>query len=34
LAQLDAGGDFANGVIAYQGSWLGAVTFISSTKRP
>src|SRR3954447_288834 len=24
LAMLDAGGDFADGAIAYEGSWLGA----------
>jgi predicted nucleic-acid-binding protein len=29
LAQLDAGGDFADGIIAYEGNWLGANTFIS-----
>jgi predicted nucleic-acid-binding protein len=29
LAVLDAGGDFADGVIAYEGSWLGAETFVS-----
>ena len=29
LALLDAGGDFANGVIAYEGRWLGAAEFIS-----
>jgi predicted nucleic-acid-binding protein len=29
LAQLDAGGDFADGVIAYEGRWLGAETFVS-----
>jgi predicted nucleic-acid-binding protein len=29
LAMLDAGGDFADGVIAYEGSWLGAETFVS-----
>lgn len=29
LAQLDAGGDFADGVIAYEGNWLGAETFVS-----
>jgi predicted nucleic-acid-binding protein len=29
LAQLDAGGDFADGIIAYEGNWLGADTFIS-----
>ena len=29
LSVLDAGGDFADGVIAYEGNWLGAVEFIS-----
>lgn len=29
LAVLDAGGDFADGVIAYEGQWLGAETFVS-----
>jgi predicted nucleic-acid-binding protein len=29
LAVLDAGGDFADGVIAYEGKWLGADTFVS-----
>lgn len=29
LAMLDAGGDFADGVIAYEGRWLGAETFVS-----
>jgi predicted nucleic-acid-binding protein len=29
LAFLDAGGDFADGAIAYEGSWLGADTFVS-----
>jgi predicted nucleic-acid-binding protein len=29
LAMLDAGGDFADGVIAYEGTWLGADTFVS-----
>ncbi len=29
LAMLDAGGDFADGVIAYEGAWLGASTFVS-----
>jgi predicted nucleic-acid-binding protein len=33
LALLDAGGDFADGVIAYEGSWLGAETFVSFDKR-
>lgn len=26
---LDAGGDFADGVIAYEGDWLGAEEFVS-----
>jgi predicted nucleic-acid-binding protein len=33
LAQLDAGGDFADGVIAFEGGWLGADTFISFDKK-
>jgi predicted nucleic-acid-binding protein len=33
LAFLDAGGDFADGAIAYEGSWLGADTFVSFDKR-
>lgn len=33
LAVLDAGGDFADGVIAYEGSWLGADTFVSFDGR-
>jgi predicted nucleic-acid-binding protein len=33
LALLDAGGDFADGVIAYEGKWLGADTFASFDKR-
>jgi len=33
LASLDAGGDFADGAIAYEGSWLGADTFVSFDKR-
>jgi predicted nucleic-acid-binding protein len=33
LAVLDAGGDFADGVIAYEGSWLGADTFVSFDKK-
>ena len=33
LALLDAGGDFADGVIAYDGSWLGAETFVSFDKK-
>jgi predicted nucleic-acid-binding protein len=33
LAVLDAGGDFADGVIAHEGSRLGADTFISFDKK-
>jgi predicted nucleic-acid-binding protein len=33
LAMLDAGGDFADGVIAYEGRWLGAETFVSFDRR-
>ena len=29
LTALDAGGDFADGVIAYEGEWLGAEEFVS-----
>jgi len=29
LAALEAGGDFADGVIAYEGYWLGGETFVS-----
>jgi predicted nucleic-acid-binding protein len=29
LVQLEAGGDFADGVIAFEGAWLGAKTFVS-----
>ena len=29
LAVLDAGGDFADGVIAFEGKWLGGETFVS-----
>src|SRR6266404_5342265 len=32
LALLDAGGDFADGVIAFEGSRLGAETFVSFDK--
>ena len=32
LSVLDAGGDFADGVIAYEGSWLGGETFVSFDK--
>jgi len=33
LALLDAGGDFADGVIAYEGRWLGADRFVSFDKK-
>ena len=33
LAMLDAGGDFADGVIAYEGNWLGADAFVSFDKK-
>jgi len=29
MSVLDAGGDFADGVIAYEGEWLGAEEFLS-----
>ncbi len=33
LAILNAGGDFADGLIAYEGSWLGGDTFVSFDKK-
>ena len=33
LAVLDAGGDFADGVIAYEGTWLGGDAFTSFDKK-
>lgn len=33
LALLDLGGDFADGVIAYEGSWLGGETFVSFDRK-
>lgn len=33
LALLEAGGDFADGVIAFDGAWLGAEVFVSFDKR-
>lgn len=33
LALLEAGGDFADGVIAYEGNWLGGDTFVSFEKK-
>lgn len=32
LAVLEAGGDFADGVISFEGSWLGGGTFVSFDK--
>lgn len=33
LAFLAAGGDFADGVMAYEGAWLGGDTFVSFDKK-
>ncbi|CAN7436169.1 type II toxin-antitoxin system VapC family toxin [Bradyrhizobium sp. LjRoot220] len=33
LALLDSGGDFADGVIAHEGNWLGADTFASFDRK-
>ena len=33
LALLDADGDFADGIVAYEGNWLGAETFVSFDKK-
>ena len=33
LSVLDAGGEFADGVIAYEGNWLGGKTFVSFDKK-
>lgn len=33
LAMLEAGGDFADGVIAYEGGWLGGEVFVSFDKK-
>jgi predicted nucleic-acid-binding protein len=33
LAVSDAGGDFADGVIAHEGNWLGAEIFVSFDKK-
>jgi len=32
LSMLQAGGDFADGAIAYEGAWLGGETFVSFDK--
>jgi len=33
LAALEAGGDFADGVVAHEGHWLGGEVFVSFDKR-
>jgi predicted nucleic-acid-binding protein len=33
LSMLKASGDFADGLIAYEGNWLGGDTFVSFDKR-
>ena len=33
FTMMEAGGDFADGVIAYRGSWLGGETFVSFDRR-
>ncbi|HVI10693.1 MAG TPA: type II toxin-antitoxin system VapC family toxin [Candidatus Binatia bacterium] len=33
LTMLEAGGDFTDGVIAYEGRWLGGETFVSFDKK-
>ncbi len=33
LAVLEAGGDFSDGVIAYEGAWLDGETFVSFDKQ-
>ncbi len=33
LAILEAGGDFADGVMAYEGGWLGGETFVSFDRQ-
>lgn len=33
LSIIAAGGDFADGVIAYEGNWLGGETFVSFDKK-
>ena len=33
LRVLEAGGDFADGVIAFEGNWLGGETFVSFDKK-
>ncbi|MGR9349372.1 type II toxin-antitoxin system VapC family toxin (plasmid) [Rhizobium leguminosarum] len=33
LAMLEAGGDFADGVIAHEGAWLGGESFVTFDKQ-
>jgi len=33
LATMSAGADFADGVIAYEGAWLGGEVFVSFDKK-
>jgi len=33
LGLLDAGGDFADGIMAHEGKWLGGETFVSFDKK-
>jgi len=33
LAILETGGDFADGIMAYEGNWLGGETFVSFDKQ-
>jgi predicted nucleic-acid-binding protein len=33
MAVLNAGGDFADGVIAFEGRWLGGGTFVSFDQK-
>lgn len=33
LAVLEAGGDFADGIMAYEGEWLGGETFVSLDRQ-
>lgn len=33
LACLEAGGDFADGLVAHEGAWLGGETFVSFDKK-
>jgi len=33
LLLLEAGGDFADGIMAYEGKWLGGETFVSFDKK-